>query len=194
MRPLKFQKNQAKFIKINIHQNFRTIVSLYCYIHNVSADMSSGLHLVFLVELWSLHGTSNHVLYLIHGDNVLWFHLPYPGTSEVFLYCYSPAVRNEPSTPRWLSLAKLRVPRPITYTKHLYAGMVNGFRACNPRGLNKGRGSKFRFSSRVRQETLEEGRRTYRPKCCEYNNKDEDNCPKTLNDKIIKLRLRNSDS
>ena len=35
----------------------------------------------------------------------------------------------------------------------------------------------------------EEGRRTYRPKHCGNNNKDEDNSPKTLN----KLRLRNLD-
>ena len=34
-----------------------------------------------------------------------------------------------------------------------------------------------------RQETPEEGRRTYRPKCCEFNNKNEDNSLKTLNDK-----------
>ena len=39
---------------------------LYYYIHNVSADMSSGLLQVF-VELGSLHGTSNHILFLIHG-------------------------------------------------------------------------------------------------------------------------------
>ena len=37
-------------------------------------------------------------------------------------------------------------------------------------------------SSRVRQ-TPEEGQRTYRPKRCGNNNKDEDNSPKTLNDK-----------
>ena len=35
------------------------------------------------------------------------------------------------------------------------------------------------------KETPEAGRRTYRPKRCEYNNKDEDNSPKTLNDKNI---------
>ena len=40
---------------------------LYCYIHNVSADMFSGLLRAFLVELRSLHATSNHVLYLIHA-------------------------------------------------------------------------------------------------------------------------------
>ena len=50
------------------------------------------------------------------------------------------------------------------------------------RGFSKGRSSKIREGSRVRQ-TLEEGRRTYRPKRCEKNNKDEDNSPKTLNDK-----------
>ena len=43
---------------------------LYCYIHNISADIASGLLQVFLVELRSLHGTSNHVFYLIHGGGV----------------------------------------------------------------------------------------------------------------------------
>ena len=33
--------------------------------------------------------------------------------------------------------------------------MVNGIRASDPRRLNKGRGSKFRVSPRVRQETEE---------------------------------------
>ena len=61
--------------------------------------------------------------------------------------------------------------------------MVNGIRTSDPRGLNKGRGSKFRVGSRVRQETPEEGRWTHQPKRCENNNKDEDNSPKTLNDK-----------
>ena len=35
---------------------------LYCYIHNVPTDISFDLLLVFLVELWSLNATSNHVL------------------------------------------------------------------------------------------------------------------------------------
>ena len=49
-------------------------------------------------------------------------------------------------------------------------------------GLNKGHGSKFCVGSQVRRETLE-SRRAYQLKCCEYNNKDEDNTLKTLNDK-----------
>ena len=48
--------------------------------------------------------------------------------------------------------------------------------------FNKGRSSKFREGSRVRQ-TPEEGRGTYRPKRCGNNNKDGDNSPKILNDK-----------
>ena len=40
----------------------------------------------------------------------------------------------------------------------------------------------FHVGSQVRQ-TPEEGQRTYQPKHCENNNKDEDNSPKTLNDK-----------
>ena len=60
--------------------------------------------------------------------------------------------------------------------------MANGIRTGDPRGFNKGPSSKFCEGSRVRQ-TSEEGRRTYRPKRCGNNNKDEDNSPKTLNDK-----------
>ena len=63
--------------------------------------------------------------------------------------------------------------------------MVYEIRTSEPRGLNKEHGSKFRVGSRVRQETPEEVRRTYRPKRCEYNNKDEDNSLETLNDKKV---------
>ena len=64
--------------------------------------------------------------------------------------------------------------------------MANGIRTGDPRGFNKGRSSKFHEGSRVRQ-TPEEGRRTYRPKRYGNNNKDEDNSPKTLNDKTQSL-------
>ena len=60
--------------------------------------------------------------------------------------------------------------------------MAYGIRTGDPRGFNNGRSSKFRERSRVRQ-TPKEGWRTYRPKRCGNNNKDEDNSPKTLNDK-----------
>ena len=53
--------------------------------------------------------------------------------------------------------------------------MANGIRTGDPRGFNKGPSSKFREGTRV-QQTPEEGR-------CGNNNKDEDNSPKTLNDK-----------
>ena len=60
--------------------------------------------------------------------------------------------------------------------------MANRIRTGDPRGLNKGRSSKFREGSRVRQ-TPKERQRTYRPKRYGNNNKDEDNSPKTLSDK-----------
>ena len=60
--------------------------------------------------------------------------------------------------------------------------MANGIRTGDPLGFNKGRNSKYREGSRVRQ-TPEEGWRTYQPKRCGNNNKDEDYRPKTLNDK-----------
>ncbi len=56
--------------------------------------------------------------------------------------------------------------------------MANRIRTGEPRG----RSSKFREGSQVRQ-TPKEGRRTYRPKCCGNNNKDEDNSLKTFYDK-----------
>ena len=60
--------------------------------------------------------------------------------------------------------------------------MANGIRTGDPHGFNKGRSLKFYEGFQV-QQTPEEGRRTYRPKCCENNNKDEDITLKTLNDK-----------
>ena len=60
--------------------------------------------------------------------------------------------------------------------------MANGIRTGDRSGFNKGQSSKFCEGSRI-QLTPEEGRRTYRPKCCGDN--DEDNSPKTFNDKII---------
>ena len=59
--------------------------------------------------------------------------------------------------------------------------MANGIRTGDSHGFNKGRSSKFREGSQVRQ-IPEEGRRTYQPKCCGNNTKDEDISPKTLND------------
>ena len=60
--------------------------------------------------------------------------------------------------------------------------MANTIRTGNPRGFNKGHSSKFREGSRVRQ-TSEEGWRTYWPKHCGNNNKDEDSSLKNLYDK-----------
>ena len=60
--------------------------------------------------------------------------------------------------------------------------MVNGLSTSKSHGLNKGHGSKLHVGSWV-QQTTEEGWRKYCPKCWEYNNKDEDNSLKTLNNK-----------
>ena len=58
---------------------------------------------------------------------------------------------------------------------NLFPVMANGIRTGDLRGFNDGRSSKFRVGSWVRQSPGE-GR-------CGSNNKDEDNMPKTLNDK-----------
>ena len=60
--------------------------------------------------------------------------------------------------------------------------MGNGIRTGDPCVFNKECSLKFHEGSRVLQ-TPEEGRRTYRPKRCGNNNKDENYSPKTLNDK-----------
>ena len=60
--------------------------------------------------------------------------------------------------------------------------MANRIRTADPCRFNKGHSSKFGEGSQVWQ-TPEEGQRTYQPKHCGNNNKDEDNCLKTLNDK-----------
>ena len=62
--------------------------------------------------------------------------------------------------------------------------MANGIRTDDPHGFNKGRSLKFHVGSQVRH-TPEEGRKTYQPKHCGNNNKNEDNSLKTLNDKNI---------
>ena len=57
------------------------------------------------------------------------------------------------------------------------------------RRFNKGRSSKFRVVSWVRQ-TPEEGQRTYRPKRCGNDNKDEDNSPKNHKASSQKFRQK----
>ena len=64
----------------------------------------------------------------------------------------------------------------------MYLVLANKIRTSDPRGFNKGCSLKFHVGSRVRQ-TPEEGQRAYWLKHCGNNNKDEDNSPKTLNDK-----------
>ena len=61
--------------------------------------------------------------------------------------------------------------------------MVNGFKIIYLRGLNKGFTLRFCVGSRVQHEAPNEGRRTYCPKRCEYNNDDEGNIPNILRDK-----------
>ena len=73
-------------------------------------------------------------------------------------------------------------------TTSFIESMANGIRIVDSLGFNIGRSSKFREVSRVRH-TLEEGRRTYQLNRCENNNKDEDNSPKTLNDKYIYIYI-----
>ena len=65
--------------------------------------------------------------------------------------------------------------------------MANEIRTGDPRGFNKGRSSKFRVGSQVRQKP-EVCRRTYQLKRGN-NNKYEDNSLKILNDKYIYIYI-----
>ena len=58
------------FLSLRV-SDYRFHLNCYCYSHNVSADMSSDLLQVF-VELRNLHGTSDYVLYWIHGARLFW--------------------------------------------------------------------------------------------------------------------------
>ena len=53
--------------------------------------------------------------------------------------------------------------------------MVNKIETVYLRGSNKGFSLRFCMDFRIQHRTLEEGRKTYQPKLCEYNNKDEVN-------------------
>ena len=68
--------------------------------------------------------------------------------------------------------------------------MANGIRTGDLRRFNKGRSLKFRVGSRVRR-TPEEGQRIYRPKRCGNDIKDEDDSPKTFNDKNLRDLFEN---
>ena len=58
--------------------------------------------------------------------------------------------------------------------------MVNRIGTVYPCDSNKGFSSKFCVDIRVRHKTPDEGRRTYRPKRCDYDNKDAVSSPNIL--------------
>ena len=83
----------------------------------------------------------------------------------------------EPVTSRWFHSEALssQTPNPL---RHVFLPVrVNRIRNFYPTGSNKGFSSRFFVVSRVQHEKPEEGRRTYRPERCDYNNKDEINGP-----------------
>ena len=59
--------------------------------------------------------------------------------------------------------------------------MANGIRTDDPRGFNKGRSYKFREGSEFDKPLKKP--EDISAKRCRNNHNDEDNCPKTLNDK-----------
>ena len=73
--------------------------------------------------------------------------------------------------------------------------MFNRIGTVYPCGSNKGFSSRFCMDSQVLHETLEEDQGTYQLKHCEYNNKDEVNCPNILsNNEKVNIWKRDSSS
>ena len=71
--------------------------------------------------------------------------------------------------------------------------MVNRMRTIYYSESNKGFGSKFHVCFQLRQETPEEGRRTYRLKCCEFNNRNVNNSLNTVDNEIIVFHQKKVD-
>ena len=94
---------------------------------------------------------------------------------------FLPVVGIEPETFRWLHLEALSNHNLIhctTCTCWIHGTVDDTFT------------SRFRVDSWIRHETPEEGRRTYRPKHCEYNNKDEVNSPNIQSNVLFWLTQR----
>ena len=83
--------------------------------------------------------------------------------------------------------------RRLNITKPFYPVKVNRIGTVYLGGSNKVLSSRFCLNSRVRHVTPEEGRKTYRPKRCDYNNKDEANSP-NIQSNNNKKKLQSSDA
>ena len=68
--------------------------------------------------------------------------------------------------------------------------MLNEIRTIYDREFSEGFDSRFFVGSWVWMEPFEKGRRTYCPKCYEYDNEDEEKSPNILNDKNVYLVSR----
>ena len=67
--------------------------------------------------------------------------------------------------------------------------IINRIGTIYPCISNKGFSLRFRVDSRLWHETPEEPRKTYRPKRCEYYNKDEVNSPNILSNNFLKSAI-----
>ena len=60
---------------------FRIIVFIFIVISTTFRPICRPAYFRCFVELGNLHGTSNYVLYWIHGGRLFWFRSPSPGIS-----------------------------------------------------------------------------------------------------------------
>ena len=132
---------------------------LYCYNHNISANMSFSLLQVFHIELRSPHRMSNMAKWIMH----------------LVGRCFSSEIIWRLQVQ---SQQQIRLTRNTYYNLTLV--MVNRIGTVYPCDSNKEFSSRFCVDSQVWHETPEEGRRTYWPKRCDCNNKDEVNSPNIL--------------
>ena len=147
--------------KLNYFYHSYCCLHLYCHIHILSADMFSGLLQVFEFLRGSL------LNFIIQGFLTIIFKLrkPTPIIVSASMWKPSGSCRFNPDSRR------VRMQEYLT--------LVPGYGQ-----RNKNKRPPWFKGFRVRQETPEEGRKTHRLKRWEYNNKDEDNRPKTLIDKM----------
>ena len=76
----------------------------------------------------------------------------------------------------WTCNLKMIFTQKYFSTKHFIHCALYHARTVYRHGWNKGYSSRFCVGSQVRHEAPEESQKIYRPKRCQYNNEDENNC------------------
>ena len=123
-----------------------------------------------ILEVTWFHGTSTFVE-VFNAEVIFYFLL------QTFIWFQVTILINQFTQPKTKLLYQMEFKIILNFISNRSIWLTNGTQTSTTT-----RSSNFREGSPIRQ-TPEEGRRTYQPKHCGNNNKDEDNSLKTLNDK-----------